>query len=86
MLFNTESLYNILETSGKIPSLFMIFGAAIGFWPYPEEPLPEITYMHFVGQGYITEGGEGTVKVNQIGIFDPDIGDFVWPVESVIIE
>lgn len=86
ILFNTESLYNILETSGKVPSLFMIFGVVYGFWPYPEEPLPEITYMHFVGQGYLTEGGEGTVMVNQVGIFDPDIGDFVWPAESVTVK
>ncbi|GAH64536.1 unnamed protein product, partial [marine sediment metagenome] len=39
-----------------------------------------------VGEGVLTEGGEGIVKVNQVGIFDPDIGDFVYPVESVTIE
>lgn len=86
ILFNTESLYNILGTSGKVPSLFMIFGSVYGFWPYPEEPLPQVSYNHIVGQGFITEGGEGKVKVNQVGIFDPDIGDFVWPVESVTVK
>ena len=87
ILFNTESLYNILEApGGKIPALFNIFGAGIGFWPYPEEPVPLVTYMHFVGNGYLTEGEEGTVHVNQVGIFDSEIGDFVWPVETVIIE
>jgi hypothetical protein len=85
ILFNTESLYNILGTSGKIPSLFMIFGEIYGFWPYPEEPIPTVTYMHFVGQGYLTEGGEGKVMVNQVGIFDFDIGDFVYPVEIVTV-
>lgn len=86
ILFNTVSLYNILGITGKIPSLFAIVAAGYGFWPYPEEPLPVVTYMHFVGEGFLTEGGEGTVNVNQVGIFDPDIGDFVWPVESVTVE
>ena len=86
ILFNTESLYNILETSGKIPSLFMIMGAVYGFWPYPEEPLPFVSYMHFVGEGYLTEGGDGTVEVNQLGFLNPGTGEFVWPVETVIVE
>ncbi|MFX0000897.1 MAG: hypothetical protein ACFE9Q_17545 [Candidatus Hodarchaeota archaeon] len=85
ILFNTESLYNILEV-GKIPSLFEILGAGFGFWPYPDEPVPELTYTHFVGEGYITEGGEGTVEVNQVGFLNPATGEFIWPVESVIIE
>ena len=86
ILFNTESLYNILETSGKIPSLFMIFGEVYGFWPYPEEPLPFISYMHIVGEGYLTEGGDGTVEVNQKGFLNPGTGEFVWTVETVIVE
>jgi hypothetical protein len=83
MIFNTESLYNILGISGKIPSLIQIFGALYGLWPYPEEPVPLIDYVHFEGDGYITEGGEGLVQVNQVGLYDPEIGDFVWPIDFV---
>ena len=87
ILFNTESLYNILEgTPGEIPSLFEIFGTELGFWPYPEEPVPVVTYMHIIGEGYLTEGGDGTVEVNQLGFLNPGTGDFVWPAEIVIIE
>ena len=83
--FNTESLYNILAESGKVPSLFSIFAAVLGFWPHPEEPVPLVEYMHIVGNGYITQGGEGNVHVNQIGIWDPEIFDYKWPVEQVTI-
>jgi len=84
ILFNTDSLYNILEDPGKIPSLFEILVSY--FWPYPEEPVPVVTYMHLVGEGYLTEGGDGTLEVNQIGFLNPGTGDFIWPAEIVIIE
>ena len=84
MIFNTESLYNILGISGKIPSLLQIFGAPY-FWPYPEEPVPLVDFVHFNGDGYITEWGEGKVQVNQVGLYDPEIGDFVWPIDFVHI-
>ena len=98
MIFNTESLYTILSISGKIPSLFQIFAAAMGFWPYPEEPVPNVDYIHFVGDGYITAAYpdptaypdsvpcDGKVLVNQVGIWDSDLGDFKWPHDSVIIK
>ncbi len=82
ILFNTMSLYNILEAYEKIPSLFNISYT----WPYPEEPVPVVTYWHLTGEGYLTVGGEGTVKVNQVGILNPGTGDFMWPAEIVIIE
>lgn len=85
MEFNTESLYNILEADGKIPALFEIFGAEVGFWPYPEEPVPLVTYMHILGVGEITEGGDGRVFLNQLGIFNEEIGDYEWPFESVVV-
>jgi hypothetical protein len=88
ILFNTESLNNILDISGVIPSLFQIFAAtdpiSEQYWPYPEEPIPLVTYVHFVGQGYLTDG-DGTVQVNQVGIWDAMLGDFKWPHDSVII-
>ena len=83
--FNTESLCTILALSGKIPSLFSIFAAAFGFWPYPEEPIPLVVFMHIVGNGYLTEGGEGNLHLNQLGIWNPEILDYDWPAEQVII-
>ncbi|MHA2181084.1 MAG: hypothetical protein ACXAAH_06655 [Promethearchaeota archaeon] len=85
MIFSTESLYNILDISGEIPSLLQIFGAEFGLWPYPEEPVPLVDYVHLEGDGIITEGGEGIVQVNQIGLYDPKIGDYMWPIEIVHI-
>ena len=90
ILFNTESLYTILDASGEIPSFFQIMIAAnpvFGpiYWPYPEEPAPLITFTHFVGEGSLTDG-EGTVYVNQVGIWDAEIGDFKWPHDSVVIK
>jgi len=41
--------------------------------------------MHTTGEGYLTEGGEGIVKFNQVAILDPDTGDYKWPVEIVIV-
>ena len=81
ILFNTESLYRILADPGKIPPLFRIFGGAD-----PEsKPVPRATFIHFVGNGYLTEGGEGNVHVNQLGIWDPEIFDYNWPAEKVTI-
>ena len=85
ILFNTESLYRILADGGKLPALFEIFGAEVGFWPHPEEPVPLITYVEFVGIGLITDGGDGIVLVFQIGIYNEDIGDYDWPMERVIV-
>jgi hypothetical protein len=83
--FNTESLYNILAISGKIPSLFSIFAASVGFWPYPEEPLPLVEYMHIVGNGYLTQGVEGNVHLNELGIWNSEIFDYDWLAEQVTI-
>ncbi|TFG15433.1 MAG: hypothetical protein EU531_08350 [Promethearchaeota archaeon] len=89
MLFNTEALYSILSESGKIPALFKIFAAADPmtqqYWPYPLEDVPLVTFIHFVGNGYLTGEGEGNVHVNQLGIWNPEILDYNWPVESVTI-
>ncbi|NHJ19704.1 MAG: hypothetical protein EAX91_02085 [Candidatus Lokiarchaeota archaeon] len=86
MQFNTESLYNIFEADGKIPALNEIFGASYGFWPYPEEPVPLVTYMHILGVGEITEGGDGTVYLHQLGIFNTEIGDYDYPYETVVVK
>jgi hypothetical protein len=90
MLFNTEALYSILDESGKIPALFQIFAAADPatqhFWPYLLDQVPLITFIHFIGEGYLTEGGVGDVYVNQVGIWDTELGDYKWPVELVLIE
>jgi hypothetical protein len=92
ILFNTESLYSILDQFGKIPPLYLIFAGADPiakpfFWDvaYPGEPVPLVTFIHFVGNGYLTQGGEGNVHVNQLGIWDSEIFDFNWPMEQVTI-
>jgi len=92
MLFDTESLYRILDEFEKLPPLFRIFAGDDPdskelFWDaeYPGEPVPRVTFMHFVGNGYLTRQGEGNVHVNQLGIWNPEILDYNWPVESVTI-
>ncbi len=87
ILFNTEMLNDWFEKWLRLPSIFEIYSV----FPKPEFPptpsdIPVITFIHMTGEGYLTEGGEGTVKVNQVGILDPDTGDLKWPVEFVIVE
>ncbi|MFX1356943.1 MAG: hypothetical protein ACFFA8_06620 [Promethearchaeota archaeon] len=83
---------------GKIPSLFEIFAAPFGFWLYPIDFLPIVDYVHFEGDGHITAAYpdpagypdsvscDGKVLVNQVGIWDSDLGDFRWPHDSVLIK
>jgi hypothetical protein len=87
IIFNTVFLYEWFEEYGRLPSIMEISRV----FPNPTLPptpenIPVITFMHITGEGYLTEGGEGTVEVNQVAILDSDIGDFVWPVEKVIVE
>jgi hypothetical protein len=68
------------------------------FWPYQGEPAPLMTFIHFEGDGHITAAYpdpvsypnsvpcDGKVLVNQVGIWDPDLGDFRWPHDSVLIK
>ncbi|UCD02080.1 MAG: hypothetical protein JSV23_03405 [Promethearchaeota archaeon] len=87
ILFNTEMLNDWFEKWGRLPSIFEI----IHVFPNPDFPptpsdIPVITFMHITAEGYLTEGGEGTVKVNQVAILDLDTGDYKWPVEIIIVE
>lgn len=34
-------------------------------------------FMHITGQGYLTEGGEGAVNINQVGFLNPGTGGFM---------
>ena len=71
------------ETYKRLPSIFEI---EFLFPKYPPtEELPIITFIHITGVGYLTGEGEGIVKVNQVGMLNPT-GDFVWPVEIVIVK
>lgn len=85
ILFNTEFLYEWFEEFGRLPSLFEVWNIFPNpaLPPTPEE-LPVVTFVHITGEGNLTEGGEGIVKLNQVGIWDPNLGDYVWPVEIVI--
>ncbi|MFX0023647.1 MAG: hypothetical protein ACFE9S_15075 [Candidatus Hermodarchaeota archaeon] len=88
ILYNTEMLNDWFEKWGRLPSLFEIFYVFPDplFPPtYPPETIPVATFMHVTGEGYLTEGGEEKVKLNQVAILDPDIGDYKWPVELVIV-
>lgn len=42
--------------------------------------------MHITDQGYLTEGGEGAVNINQVGSLNPGTEGFMWPVEIVSVE
>jgi len=87
ILFNTEFLHEWFEDRDRLPSLIEVFFLFPNpdYPPTPEE-LPVITFMHITGVGYLTEGGEGIVKVNQVGIWDPELGEHVYPVEIVIVK
>lgn len=82
IIFNTEFLYEWFEEYGRLPSLFEIFNNPLNIIPLDLVPL--ITFMHITGQGFLTEGGDGIVKLNQVAIWDPELGDYKWPVEIVI--
>ena len=84
ILFNTEFLCEWFEEYGRLPSLFEIFNNPLDI--IPPGLVPVTTFVHITGQGYLTQGGEGIVKLNQVGIWDPNLGDFRWPVEIVIVE
>ena len=87
ILFNTEFLYGCLEVHGRLPSLFEIFnGFPFDLLPPAPEDIPVVTFVHITGVGYLTGEGEGIVKVNQVGIWDPELGEYVWPVEIVTIK
>ena len=87
ILFNTEFIDGWFDEHGRLASLFEI----IYLFPNPNHPptpeeLPVITFIHITGVGYLTGEGEGIVKVNQVGIWDPELGEYVWPVEIVTIK
>jgi hypothetical protein len=83
ILFNTEFLYDWLEEYGTLPTIFKILYQLPG--TQPPELLPIVIFLHFVGEGYLTYGGEGNLEVNQVGIYDSEIEGLVWPCETIEI-
>lgn len=79
ILFNTEMLNEWFAEHGRLPSICEI----TGIFPdmYPPELVPVIKYVHITGMGIITEGGEGRIISNQVGLYDPDTGGLWFPTE-----
>jgi hypothetical protein len=83
VIYNKGMLDDWFDTRGRLPSY-----AEISFiFPsiYPPEVLPVITFVHFTGNGYITEGEGEREVVNQVGILDPDTRELWWPKDITIV-
>jgi len=79
ILFNSTWLDEWFGEHGRLPSICEI----TGLFPdmYPPGEVPVVKYVHMAGNGYITEGGNGRIVINQVGLFDPDTGGLWFPTE-----
>ena len=83
VVFNKAMLDEFFEQMDRLPSIAEI--AYLFPTIYPPDLLPVIHFVRFTGNGYITEGGEGRVVVNQVGILDAKSGELVWPKDITIV-